>query len=126
MLTLSSPPPNSTSPPQSNCTSPSKLLGFSVGWGDQYDQTDDGQPIDLSGIPDGTYVLHATVDPQHIFTESNRTNNVVDTELQISGTSVTVLSQTSPPTSPPTIALTNPMPGASLQGAVTLSVVFTP
>jgi hypothetical protein len=113
--------PNHTSPPQSNCTLPSGLLGFSVGWGDLYDQTDNGQPIDLTGVPDGTYVLQATVDPQHIFTESDATNDVVDTLLQITGSSVTVLAQTSPVTIPPTITLTSPAAGASLQGTVALS-----
>jgi hypothetical protein len=113
--------PNRTSPPQSNCTLASGTLGFSVGWGDQYDQTDDGQPIDLTGVPDGAYVLRATVDPQHIFTESNQTNDVVDTLLRISGQTVTVQSQTRPRVVPPTITLTSPAAGASLQGTVTLS-----
>ena len=34
--------PAATSPPQSNCTNPTKPLGWSVGWGDEYDQTDAG------------------------------------------------------------------------------------
>jgi len=74
--------PNQTFIPQANCGDPTKPLGWSVGWGDQYDQTDSGQPIDLTGVPDGTYVLHATVDPQHVLTESNIANNVTDTTLQ--------------------------------------------
>jgi hypothetical protein len=94
--------PNQTSPPESNCTDPTKPLGWSVGWADQYDQTDAGQPIDLTGVPDGTYILRGIVDPQHVLTESNPNNDVTDTKLQISGTSVTVLSQTHPVTTPPT------------------------
>ena len=92
-------------PPQSDCTSPNKPLGLSPGYGDQYDQTDNGQPIDLTGVADGTYVLQATVDPQHIFTESDPDNNVVDTLLQISGndTSVNVISQTGPGSNGPAI-----------------------
>jgi hypothetical protein len=117
--------PNKTSPPQDNCTNPTQLLGFSVGWGDEYDQTDNGQPIDLTGVPDGTYVLQATVDPQHVFTESDSTNNVVDTELRITGNSVAVLSQDSPVTVPPTVALTSPAPGAQVQGTVALSAMAT-
>jgi hypothetical protein len=110
--------PSNTSPVQSNCTDPTKPLGWSVGWGDQYDQTDAGQPIDLTGIPDGTYVLEGMVDPQHVLTESDRTNNVVNTELQISGNSVTVLSQTNPGTTPPTVTMTSPANGASVSGTV--------
>ena len=112
--------PNNTSPPQSNCTNPRKPLGFSVGWGDQYDQMDNGQPIDLSGVPDGTYILHAQVDPQHLFTESNPNNNVVDTVLQIAGTSVTVVSQTSPGATLPAVAMSSIRAGSRVSGTVAL------
>jgi len=112
--------PNRTAISPSACTNPKAALGFSVGWGDEYDQTDRGQPIDLTGVPNGTYVLHAVVDPLHVFTESNRTNNVVDTKLEIAGNSVTVLSQTSPITSPPNISVTSPVAGAKVSGTLTL------
>lgn len=113
--------PNQTSPPQSNCNDPTAPLGWSVGWGDQYDQTDAGQPIDLTGVADGTYILRATVDPQHVLTESDTNNDVTDTKLQISGTSVTVLSQTHPVTTPPSVSLSTPLPGAQVSGQVTLT-----
>jgi hypothetical protein len=112
--------PGRTLPVQSNCTRSSASLGFSVGWGDQYDQTDDGQPIDLTNVPDGTYVLRATVDPHHIFTESDRSDDVVDTTLQITGTSVTVLGQSTPVVTPPSVAVTSPAAGASISGTVQL------
>ncbi|HEY7948454.1 MAG TPA: Ig-like domain-containing protein [Acidimicrobiales bacterium] len=112
--------PNNTSPPQSNCTKPNRPLGFSVGWGDQYDQTDHGQPIDLIGIPDGTYVLRAEVDPQHLFSESDPNNNVVDTVLQIVGGSVTVVSQTSPGSPLPAVALSSIRAGSKVSGKVAL------
>jgi hypothetical protein len=112
--------PSQTFIPQSNCSDPTKPLGWSVGWGDQYDQTDSGQPIDLTGVPDGTYVLHATVDPQHVLTESNTANDVTDTTLQISGSTVTVLSQTMPGTSPPAVSITSPASGSNVSGTVTL------
>jgi hypothetical protein len=112
--------PPSSSPPLSDCSSPDQLLGYSVGWGDKYDQTDNGQPIDLTGVPDGTYILRATVDPQHLFAESDNTNDVLDTKLQITGTTVTVVSQTSPRIVPPVVALTSPAAGAQVSGTVTL------
>ena len=74
--------PNQTYIPQSNCTDPTKPLGWSVGWGDEYDQTDNGQPIDLTGVADGTYILRGNVDPQHVLTESDPTNNVTDTRAE--------------------------------------------
>jgi hypothetical protein len=113
--------PNSTSPPQDDCTNPNALLGFSVGWGDQYDQTDDGQPIDLTGVADGTYVLHAVVDPQHVFQESDSSNDVTNTVLSVHGNNVQVLSQSSPSTPIPSVALTSPANGAQLAGTVTLT-----
>jgi hypothetical protein len=112
--------PNQTYIPQSNCVDPTKPLGWSVGWGDEYDQTDNGQPIDLTGVTDGTYILQGTVDPDHVLTESNQNNNVVDTKLQISSASVTVLSQTSPTSVPPTVDLTAPASGANVSGTVVL------
>jgi hypothetical protein len=112
--------PSQTFIPQGNCTSPAKPLGWSVGWGDEYDQTDNGQPIDLTGVPDGTYILRGIADPEHVLTESDSDHNVVDTKLRISGSSVTVLSQTSPAVTPPTVALTSPDGGSSVSGTVTL------
>ena len=112
--------PNTTFIPQSNCTDPTKPLGWSVGWGDQYDVTDNGQPIDLTGAPDGTYILRGIVDPQHALTESDPTNNVTDTVLNISGHNVTVVSQTYPGTTPPTVSMTSPANGANVSGTVQL------
>ena len=97
-----------------------------MGWGDEYDQTDPGQPIDLTGVPDGTYILHGVVDPQHLLTESNPMNNVTDTLLQISGNNVTVLSQTSPGSTPPTVTMTAPANGSTATGTVTVSATATP
>jgi len=119
--------PDNTTPPQSDCVHPNKALGFSVGWGDEYDQTDNGQPIDLTGIPDGTYILHAEVDPQHIFVESDASNDVTDTLLTISQGNVTVLSQTGPPQSVSQVHLATPSAGARVSGTVPLAVsVRTP
>lgn len=112
--------PDQTSPPQDDCNDPTKPLGWSVGWADEYDQTDAGQPIDLTAVPNGTYILHAEVDPQHVFTESSTSNDVTDTELQVSGDNVTVLSQSTPGTSPPGVSLNSPAAQAHVSGTVTL------
>jgi hypothetical protein len=112
--------PDQTFIPPSNCSDPTKPLGWSVGWGDQYDQTDAGQPIDLTGIPNGIYILHAIVDPRHVLTESNTANNITDTVLRIERDRVTVLSQSNPSATAPTVALTSPAAGATVSGSVTL------
>jgi hypothetical protein len=113
--------PSTTSPPQSNCGNPTKPLGWSVGWGDEYDQTDSGQPIDLTDVPDGTYYLVGVVDPQHILTESDNTNDVTVTKLQISSGNVAVLGQTNPVSPPPTVSITGPAAGSNVSGTVSLS-----
>ncbi|HUZ16171.1 MAG TPA: Ig-like domain-containing protein [Gaiellaceae bacterium] len=86
-------PPSQTSIPESNCADPTLPLGWSAGWGDEYDQTDAGQPISLVGVPDGTYVLRATVDPEHVVHEVTTANDVTDTTLHIVGDQVSVVSQ---------------------------------
>jgi hypothetical protein len=112
--------PQTTFIPQNDCADPTRPLGWSVGWGDEYDQTDEGQPIDLPAGLNGTFILQGTVDPDHLLTESNRNNDVVDTKLTISGRSVTVLSQTRPGVTPPKVSLTSPKNGAKVKGTVTL------
>jgi hypothetical protein len=87
-------PPAHSAIPNDDCDDPTKPLGWSAGWGDEYDQTDAGQPISLVGVPDGTYILRATVDPQHVLHEVTTTNDVTDTTLTIAGNDVTVDSQT--------------------------------
>ncbi len=113
--------PSSSFIPQGNCSDPTKALGWSVGWGDQYDQTDSGQPIDLTGVPDGSYVLRGIADPQHVLTESDTTNNVTDTVLTIGGTSVTIGAQSQPAITPPSVSVTSPAANASVSGTVNLT-----
>lgn len=113
--------PDQTFIPQENCSDPTKPLGWSVGWGDEYDQTDAGQPIDLSGAPSGRYLLRATVDPEHVLTESSTANDVTDTVLNIAGDSVSVVSQSLAGVPLPRASLTSPAPGSTLGGVVGLS-----
>ena len=117
--------PNTTFIPQQNCGNPNDALGWSVGWGDEYDQTDPGQPIDLAGVPDGTYILHAVVDPNRVLTEIDTTNNVTDTKLRIQSNTVTVLAQTNPGTTPPTVAMTSPSDGSDVSGTIELDATAT-
>ncbi len=104
----------------SNCEDPTKPLGWSVGWGDEYDQTDAGQPIALTRVPNGTYILRAVVDPRHVFTESDTANDVTDTTLRIAGDRVTVLGQSNPGATPPSVTITSPSSGTTVSGSVAL------
>jgi hypothetical protein len=76
----------------STCTNPNAVRGISSGWGDRYDKADPGQAIDITGVPDGVYWFHSVVDPDGNFVESDKTNNVTDIKLRISGDTVTPVS----------------------------------
>lgn len=104
---------------------PNGILGLSVGWGDQYDYTDPGENIDITSLPDGVYWLRSIADPYHVLQDSNPGNNVTDTQLRITGNTVTVLQQINPPSTPPTVALTSPVNGSSVTGTVTLTATAT-
>jgi hypothetical protein len=129
--------PNNDFISQSDCNKPSAALGWSVGWGDQYDQTDPGQPIDLTGLPTNqNYILHASVDPDNLFTDSNKSNNVTDTELHISNTdaspviddssTVQVISQTGPYNPAGNMTVNIPAPGGTVEGTVELNATLHP
>jgi subtilisin-like proprotein convertase family protein len=57
--------------------------GIQVGWGDLYDSTLDGQWIDITGLPDGNYVIEVEANPLGIIQESNYGNNLVQVPISI-------------------------------------------
>ena len=112
--------PPQTFIPASNCQDPTAPLGWSIGWGDQYDQTDSGQPIDITHVRNGTYTLRGIVDPEHLLTETSKTNDVTDTVLTIHGDSVSVGAQTHPNLPLPSVRITSPSRGARVHDTVRL------
>jgi hypothetical protein len=68
------------------------MMGISVGWVDRYNYTTVGQYIDITGLPNGKYVLTATVDPSHWFTESDPSNNWASATLRLGTNGVQKLS----------------------------------
>ena len=79
--------------PSGACTEPEGRLGLTVGWGDQYDATDGGEGIEITGLPNGTYWLRGEVDPYHYLQESNTANDITDTKIKIEGETVKVIEQ---------------------------------
>jgi hypothetical protein len=70
----------------------SQIQGMSVGWGDTYHFHLEGQEIDFTGNPDGTYQLKIEIDPKKVIVESNENDNVSCVLLQITRPStVTIL-----------------------------------
>lgn len=104
-----------------SCADPTSLRGLDIGAVDEYDQTDAGQSISLTGVPDGTYWLRAVVDPDNFLAEADKTNNETDVELTISGTTLTVVKTVTPVLNPPpSVTLTNPANNATISGVVQL------
>lgn len=68
------------------------IEGISVGWGDLYGKGLAGQSLDLNDLPDGSYCLSETVDPDNRLRETDDTNNTTNTGLLIEGTTVTLRS----------------------------------
>jgi hypothetical protein len=67
-------------------------MGISVGWLDEYAYTTVGQYIDITGLPNGKYVLRDVVDPEHWFTEANAHNNWASATIRIGNKGVQKLS----------------------------------
>ena len=57
--------------------------GISAGWADVYHRDLDCQWIDITGVPNGLYVLEVHVNPARVFEEANYNNNVARTEVCI-------------------------------------------
>jgi len=57
--------------------------GLSVCWADIYDTTTDGQWVDITDVPSGTYYLENETNARHFFTESNYNNNSAAIKIRI-------------------------------------------
>ncbi len=57
-----------------------------VGWGDTYTQSVAGQAFDITHVPNGTYYIEVTANPQHVLYESNTHNDVSLRKVILSGT----------------------------------------
>jgi len=58
--------------------------GMAVGWTDEYNWFLPGQYVEVTGIPDGDYILDTTVDPTGRLIESDRTNNCGSVRVRLS------------------------------------------
>ena len=58
--------------------------GITSGWGDWYYKQLTGQLIDITGIPEGDYIVRASVNISNAFDEgSNRYTNAVETMIHV-------------------------------------------
>jgi hypothetical protein len=67
--------------------------GIAVGWMDVYPKGLEGQNIDVTGVPNGTYWLEMVADPDNHLKELDETNNVTRIKITINqaNNSVTIL-----------------------------------
>jgi hypothetical protein len=78
--------------PAPNCLEPESTSGgldhfkqgMSVGWTDEYNWFLPGQYVEVTGVPDGDYILDTTVDPTDRLIESDRTNNCGAVRIRLS------------------------------------------
>lgn len=74
-------------------------MGLSVGWGDEYPSNIAFQYIEITGLPNGEYVVTLVADPasealpRGEFVESHETNNTAWAVIRINRKSVTIVSQ---------------------------------
>ena len=61
--------------------------GIQRGWGDLYSSTLDGQWIDITGLPDGNYIIELEVNPVGILQESDYSNNITTIPIAIGNSS---------------------------------------
>ncbi|HKE19949.1 MAG TPA: lysyl oxidase family protein [Kofleriaceae bacterium] len=64
--------------------------GVSAGWSDVYIADYPCQWIDITGVPDGTYELHVSVDDADVVPEADQLPNEVAISVRIAGDQVTV------------------------------------
>ena len=66
----------------------SDTQGISPGWSDKYGSSLPGQALSIEGIPDGTYFIRSTINPDRKIVESNYANNSTETLIELNGSSV--------------------------------------
>jgi hypothetical protein len=66
------------------CDRTAPFQGVSVGWIDQYHHSLEGQEVDLTGAPTGTYYLRIHANDAAVFIESNLANNVAWVSFNLS------------------------------------------
>lgn len=66
------------------------IHGMSRGWGDTYPSTLPDQALDITGLPDGKYVVKVVADARGYLREMDETNNAAWVTVEITGDEVTV------------------------------------
>lgn len=62
-----------------------QVVGISAGWQDVYTANLPDQFVEISGVPDGQYVLEIELDPRRVFVESDDSNNAICLLIRLDG-----------------------------------------
>jgi hypothetical protein len=77
--------PDCLFPTSSDGTTDTYVQGISNGWADVYDWYLPDQYMEVTGVPDGTYLLETTADPDNLLRETDETNNCGGVFLRLTG-----------------------------------------
>lgn len=69
----------------------SGIQGISVNCGDLYARHLDCQWIDITGVPDGFYIIRLHVNPDRLVIESDYRNNIIQCRIRLAGRRITVI-----------------------------------
>ena len=95
----------------SGCTASQDFKnGITEGWADTYTADLPDQYIEVTGVPDGLYVLETLADPDGTVVETDETNNSAAILIRITGNSVDSVRVVHDPTKPPPPAAAPPAP----------------
>ena len=73
-----------------------QVVGISAGWEDVYGASLPDQFVEITGVPDGRYVLEIELDPHDVFVEADDTNNKVCTLVDLQGFEAVIVEPTVP------------------------------
>jgi len=77
--------PDCLFPATSDGTSDTFVQGVNRGWGDTYDYYLPDQYIEVSGVPDGDYILDTLANPDHQLLEVTEANNCISVKVRLQG-----------------------------------------
>lgn len=83
--------PQCDAPAEIDPSSPVLRQGMSVGWADVYNWFLPDQYIEVTGIPDGYYLLETIADIDELVLEANENNNTVGALIRICGDAVEIV-----------------------------------
>jgi Lysyl oxidase len=77
--------PACVTPADSDGTNDYLIQGIGSGWIDVYDWFLPDQYVEVTGVPDGLYILDTLADPDNSIREADETNNCTSTYVELSG-----------------------------------------